>query len=272
MCPVTFETVARLELTLQLPVILCTAFMGSPIVCHVASTWDLPVSFIPLMQCLTRSALLLFAPLLSLVYLYFSPRLNPQSWNDRSELYDGTFIPSAENLAFAVGESSMMDPNGYIFALFSAPYSTSYNPIPCIPSQCKSPPPRIAVDAFGLVCKISETDFHALRAMAESTRVYAGHDWSARVSYTCQPSQAIILPPDEEKTGYVRVYTHAFNPGATTLVETVTLDNGVTYTTLPEHIIDLLSLVYQRTWGATFGPSMSEEGKEIIEKLKKALR
>ncbi|KAF7976639.1 hypothetical protein HWV62_5955 [Athelia sp. TMB] len=154
----------------------------------------------------------------------------------------------------SIGESSMMDPNGYIFALFSAPYSTLYNPTPCIPSQCKSLPPRIAVDAFGLVWRVSEADFHALRAMAESTRIYAAHDWSTRVSYTCQPSQAIILPSDGEKTGYVRVYTHAFNTGTTSLVEPVTLANGVTYTTFPQHIIDLLSIVYQRTWGATFGP------------------
>lgn len=222
----------------------------------------------------SRRFILLFIVVIFHWILLHPPMNDPNSWNDRSELYDGPFVPSGDNLVVAVRESSMMDTNRLVFALFSAPYSTSYNPIPCIVSRCKSPPPRIAVDAFGLVWQIIESDFHALQAMAESTRQFQseGFSWSIDVPYTCQPGQAIVLPPKANETEFPRVYVDAYYRGRTTrLTEPVKTADGTAHTILPNGIINILRIAFSREMGQTYGPNVDKEGENVMHQVKCAL-
>ncbi|KZP27059.1 hypothetical protein FIBSPDRAFT_1040276 [Athelia psychrophila] len=219
-----------------------------------------------------RHCILLFIVVLFHLILLHPPTEDPNDWNDRSELYDWTFVPSADNLVVAVREMSMMDPNRLVFALFSAPYSTSYDPIPCVLSRCKSPPPRIAVDAFGLVWQVTESDFHALRAMAESTRPFKCVSWSIDVSYTCQAGHTIILPPSGNETAFSRVGVDAYYPGRTTrLKKPVTTVDGTAYTSLPNTITSILRMAFSRAGGQTYGPEINEAGEEVMQQVKNAL-
>lgn len=203
-------------------------------------------------------------------FFYHSPK-DPRDWNDRATLYARKFTPSAENLVFAVTECSMMDPNGFTFALFLSPYPTTFNPIPCIVSECKLRPLRIAVDAFGLVWQVSERDFHALRALSESTRPFAMRNWPIRVSYTCTPSHSIILPIDNRNVGFTHLGVSAYSPGLKKLEQLTTLDDGTEYTDLPKEIDKLLQIMLGRR-GRIFGPGMSEEDKDIVRAVQQILR
>ena len=197
-----------------------------------------------------------------------------KDWNDRAELYDGPFTPLRENLVFAVTQSSMMDPNGFTLALFSSPTSTSSNPIPCIVSECTSLPARIAIDALGLIWRVPEYDFLALRSLAESTRPFA-NAWSLAVSVTCQPSDTIILPSANvvsDAFPYIRTYVAAFAPGRKRLEAAVKVNDGRVFTQLPEEIDAFLRLALQRSYSNTWGPRTTEEGENIIRCITALLR
>jgi hypothetical protein len=195
----------------------------------------------------------------------YDPVADVKDWNDRAELYDGPFTPLRETLVFAVTRSSMMEPNGFTLALFSSPTSTTFNPIPCLVSECASPTARIAIDALGLVWRVPENDYVALRALAESTHPFAGHSWSIDVPYTCQSSDQLILPNSDMAQGaYKSISVWAFAPGRRRLEGPVKISDGRVFLQLPEEIDTFLRMALQRAYGETWGPRVCGEGKKVI--------
>lgn len=204
----------------------------------------------------------------------YSAVADVKDWNDRAELYDGPFIPSRENLVFAVTRSSMMEANGFTLALFSSPTSAFFDSTPCLVSQCTLPPARIAIDAFGLIWRVPEYDFLALRALAESTRPFA-YSWSIDVPYTCQAADRIILPNFDvgpDAITYISGEVSAFATGRKRLEVAVKIDDGRVFTHLPEEVDMFLRIALQRTGSETFGPRISEEGKTIVKHVMSLLR
>ena len=203
-------------------------------------------------------------------YSVYNVMTDVKDWNDRAELYDGPFTPLQETLVFAVTRSSMMEPNGFVLAVFSSPTSTTFNPIPCIISECTSPPTRIAVDTFGLIWRIPEDDFLALRALAESTRPFADHSWFINVPYTCQPADRLILSNLNTTAGahrYIYTSVFAFAPGRRRLEGAVKIGDGRIFTQLPEEIDVFLKVALQRAYSETWGPRISEEGEKVLKRV-----
>src|SRR6267154_36012 len=83
-------------------------------------------------------------PLIPLLISFFPPYciqhpvsdLDVKDWNDRAELYEGPFTPLQETLVFSATQSSMIESHGFTLALFSSPTSPTFNPIPCLISEC----------------------------------------------------------------------------------------------------------------------------------------
>lgn len=192
---------------------------------------------------------------------------NVSTWNERADLYEGTFVPSLEHLTFAVTESAILEPNGFIFALFSS-HTNSTSDL-CILEDCRRSPTRIAIDVYGLIFRVTEYDYIALRALAESTRPFVGKDFRIKTSYTCGPFHNIML----RGLAY-SIYQPVFDyvgisdyPRSNTLERPVKMDDGRVYMQVPMELQTFFGVVFQRRHGRTFGPSHSEAGKNTIRRV-----
>jgi len=212
---------------------------------------------------------ILIPTLISFVLHSFYQVPDVQDWNDRAELYDGPITLLRENLMLGVTQSSMMDPNGFTLALFSSPTSTTFNKIPCPISECSLPPARIVIDTFGLIWRVQEYDFLALRALAESTSPFV-EAWSLATSITCQPTDYIIIPVFNvtlDAISYTYTAVSAFTTGRNQLEAPVAISDGRIFTTLPEEIDVFLRLALQRKYSEAWGPRISKEGKNVIKDI-----
>lgn len=198
------------------------------------------------------------------------PRLDVKDWNDRAELYEGPFTPSLDTVALAAKSEGMVG-NMLTLAVFSSPLPPPYTDLATrSPSGIPPKPIRIAIDNYGLVWRVTESDFLALRALAESVYPFASHSWTISVPYTCQPSDYLILP-GRIAGELVRCCVHSYAPGRRKLEGLFMMSDGRVHLELPTELDEFMRLVYQRARGTTYGPGISEEGEKVVREVLRTL-